>query len=229
MAKSSHEFFVPILASGKGSTAEFVIRATQTGVLQNADTGLVISNNAKAGVFDVAGQLSSQYPNLHIQTAHIGPTPENDMYEDSPIEQTKQESEAIYELIMEQADGRPVVVLLAGYLRKLRGPTLDELVVYNTHPAALPATKGKFGRGAHRHVVRSRLSWSAQYLHRVTENYDEGPVFRKNVFPIPVAPYDASEEVIEKYTDTVEYIAQNTEKAHLPVDFNALLVERAKI
>lgn len=221
--KDRIEYFVPILASGTGTTAEFVIRATQTDVLY-ADTSLVISNNADAGVFDRVEQLNGQY-DLNIQTAHIGPKPGDQKYSDNPYEQTVEESKSIYETIMEQADGRPTVVLLAGYLRKLRGPALDKLDVYNTHPAILPATKGTYGMQAHRKVAQLRLIRSAQILHKVTADYDEGPIVKINKFPVPVAPEGAAKEEIEKIAKAIEGIAQNTEKAHLPKDLDNLLLE----
>jgi hypothetical protein len=61
---------IGILASGSGTTAEYVIRATQTGVL-NAEVQMVISDKEEAGVFDRVGRLNDQY-GLGIDVAHFG-------------------------------------------------------------------------------------------------------------------------------------------------------------
>jgi folate-dependent phosphoribosylglycinamide formyltransferase PurN len=225
-----------ILASGSGTTAEVLIRATLTRVL-DASVDLVISNNENAGVFDRVEQLNSQY-GLQIKTEWVGKQNFPNGATDIPFEQTDAESEEIYELAQNVAYGKIMVVMMAGYLRKVRGALLEECGaqspsepymrsnLFNTHPGILPVTRGYHGRGVHKRVVNLGLRHSAQVLHGVTHGYDEGPKYKTNHFPVPVASADTIDEEREKLVDRVEEIAQSTEKAHLPVDLNNLLSAR---
>jgi phosphoribosylglycinamide formyltransferase-1 len=197
---------IAILASGSGTTAEYVILATQTGVLQ-ANVGLVVCNNApaKAGIFGRVERLNDQY-GLQIPALHIsGKT--HPLGAGKPGEQTLEESEAIAKLCREFS-----LVALLGYMKKVRGALL-ELPIVNTHPAPLPETAGMYGVHAQEHVLASGLGYSAQILHRVTGEYDDGEIIAEH--RVPVKPGDTAESLFDA--------VQATEKAHLPVDLNNLL------
>jgi phosphoribosylglycinamide formyltransferase-1 len=227
---------ITILASGSGTTAEYLIRATQTGVLQ-AEVGLVVSNNENAGVFERVEQLNSQY-NLNIRQEYISRHTHPGGATEDFREQTDYESAAILEAAQEAAFGRMMVIMMAGYLRKIRGPLLNECgldwpdepihisSLYNSHPGILPDTAGYHGRGVHQRVVDLGLQRSAQVLHGVTKSYDEGTAFKTNLFPVPLLHENASEEESQKLIDRVQEIAQATEKSHLPVDLNKLIAIR---
>jgi folate-dependent phosphoribosylglycinamide formyltransferase PurN len=227
---------ITLLASGTGTTAETLIRATQTGVL-NATVDLVISNNPRPEIFDVVPYLNGQYDAVNIKTQWIGKENYPEGATSNPIEQTDEESSAIYESALEAANGRLFIVIMAGYLRKSRGKLQEKLGadnndapivstrLFNTHPAIVPATIGYFGYGAHRRVAELRLPKSAQMLHAVSADYDTGRPYRTHEFPVPVAPENAPENVIDKFAKLIERMAQSTEKAHLPKDTNDLLKE----
>jgi folate-dependent phosphoribosylglycinamide formyltransferase PurN len=224
---------ITILASGSGTTAETLVRATQTGVL-DASVDLIVSNNKDPEIFSIVPYLNGQY-GLDIQTSWIGKGNHPEGATDQPYELTDEESAAIYDRAVEVADGRLFIVLMAGYLRKSRGKLQYELGarssdspivdcrLFNTHPAIVPQTRGYHGSGAHRRVVELRLAESFQMLHAVTADYDMGKPYRKNRFPVPLVPENASEEEIIRATKLVERIAQSTEKSHLPKDTNDLL------
>jgi phosphoribosylglycinamide formyltransferase-1 len=211
---------IGILASGSGTTAEYVIRATQTGVL-NAEVQMVISDKEEAGVFDRVGRLNDQY-GLGIDVAHFGPDQFPDGATENLYEQTDQESTALCEALEEHD---VTLVLLLGYLRKVRGPLLEQFGalpehgspydarMLNTHPGPLPETRGYYGRGVHEKVSELGLTMSAQTLHLVSADYDEGARIASNGFP--VYPNDTPE--------IIEANAQSTEKAHLPSDIESFL------
>jgi phosphoribosylglycinamide formyltransferase-1 len=70
-------------------------------------------------------------------------------------------------------------VCLAGYLRLLPSEILKAFPgrILNVHPALLPkfGGKGMYGQHVHEAVLASGESESGCTVHRVTENYDEGP------------------------------------------------------
>ena len=194
-----------ILASHSGTTAEAVIHATQSGVL-DAEVGLVISNNKNAGVFERTKRLNKQH-GLDIRMKHVT-RPEGT---GTPGVQTPQESETIWKAI--QREGIKNVVLL-GYLRKVVGALLEEPdTIVNSHPGPLPETKGLHSENVQKRVLELGLEYSAQILHDVDEEYDHGKIRKVNI--VPVMPGETF--------DTLTAAVQATEKAFVPVDLNDVL------
>lgn len=195
---------IAILASGSGTTAEHVVHATQTGALR-ADVGLLVTNNYNSPALGRIARLRKQY-GLDISRQVVdkltypgGPG--------EPHEQTLQESEVIADLCA----GFDLIVLL-GYMRKVRGPLLD-LPVVNTHPGLLPATQGKHGKGVQGFVLEQGHQYTGQTLHEVDEEYDHGLIIAEH--KVPVMPLDTME--------SLSAAVQATEKVWLPVDLNNLL------
>lgn len=195
---------IAILASGSGTTAEYVVHATLSGVLQ-ANVGLVITNNSDAGILQRIARLNKQY-HLSIESLHIsgathpgGPA--------QPGEQTDQEAEAIADACREFS-----LVALLGYMKKVRGGLLDRPTV-NTHPGLLPETAGYHGIHVQERTLELGLPHSGQTLHFVNGNYDQGDIIAEHT--VPVMPFDTPQTLFDA--------VQVTEKAHLPVDLNWLV------
>lgn len=196
---------IAILASGSGTTAEYVIHATQTGVLQ-ANVGLVISNNSNAAVFGRVARLNQQY-GLDIAMRHISGKTHPGGFAGEGM-QTDQEAEDIAGL----CSAFDMAVLL-GYMKKVRGPLADRQRAVNTHPGPLPATEGCIGKQAQQVVLDLGLAHSAQTLHWVSEEYDQGDVIAAH--QVPVQPGDTAEALFDA--------VQATEKSWVPVDLGTLL------
>ncbi|MDB5165053.1 MAG: phosphoribosylglycinamide formyltransferase [Candidatus Saccharibacteria bacterium] len=214
-----HYPVITLLASGSGSTAEAVIHATQTGILQ-AEVVQVISNNEDAGVFDRVDRLNKQY-GLGIRKLHIsGQTHPTGAGQRG--EQSLAESEAICAVA---AASNTALVGLVGYMRKVRGELLEEYGalsthtssfdarMLNTHPGPLPHTQGYHGIHVQEKVLEDGLSYSAQTTHAVAADYDTGSVFRSH--PVPVMPGDTAEDLSQN--------VQTTEKVWLPIDIQDYL------
>jgi phosphoribosylglycinamide formyltransferase-1 len=214
---------IAILASGSGTTAESLIHATQSGVL-HADVCLVISNNENAGVFERTKRMNAQY-DLDIQIMHINGV----THADGPGvkgEQTLAESAAI--AAAAKHAGVDLIVLL-GYMKKVRGDLLQaygglpvhtsmyQARMLNTHPGPLPESAAQFGRGVQQIILDTKLGYSAQTLHVVTDEYDMGQTVA--VHRVPVLSSDTA--------DTLFDSVQLTEKAYLPVDVEIFLNEQA--
>jgi folate-dependent phosphoribosylglycinamide formyltransferase PurN len=227
---------ITLLTSGDGTTAEYLVRATQTGILA-AEVSLVISSSDNVPVFDTVARLNDEH-GLKIDTECIGKDTHPGGATDDPNEQTDEESAAILERAQNAASGKMMVIMMVGYFRKVRGPLMKECgsgwvnervessSLYKSHLGIVPATRDYHGRDVHRRVVDLRLSQSAQVLQGVAWGSNDGPIWARHSFRVPVAPEGASEEEKERITDEVERIAQKTEEKHLPKDLNNLLKAR---
>ncbi|MCS7085756.1 MAG: phosphoribosylglycinamide formyltransferase, partial [Bacteroidia bacterium] len=86
----------------------------------------------------------------------------------------------------ERLDGARLV-FLAGYLKKLPAPVVHRHFAVNLHPSLLPkfGGKGMYGLHVHRAVLAAGEKQTGITLHRVSENYDEGPILFQASLPVP--------------------------------------------
>ena len=203
-----HRPGIAIMASGSGTTAEAVIRATQTEIL-DAEIGLIICSRppVEAGIYErkvwLNEELGLDIPVIHIsgKTYPGGPRAKG--------EQTEEEAEAIAEAL----GNKFVLTLLAGYMRKVHPLVLADRDVINTHPGPLPQTAGMYGVNVQKHVLETGLGYSAHTVHLVDENYDTGPVIA--VHKVPVLSHHTAETLFDD--------VQIVEKENLPKDMDELL------
>lgn len=195
---------IAILASGSGTTAEALIHATQSGVL-NASVKLVITNKEDAGILQKIERFNKQ--GLDIKTLVINGTTHPG--EAAKGEQTPAEAQAIYDAVRE---ANIDLILLLGYLRKVMPPLLD-LKILNTHPGLLPATRGLHGEHVQEFVLDNHHEMTGQTLHEVIAEYDSGKVIAEHT--LPVMPWDTVE--------TLNASVQLMEKAYIGVDVNNYL------
>lgn len=166
-----------LLASHRGSNVQAVVEACRSGRL-DARPGVVISNNASAGVLQFAESAG-------IPTRRIG-GPE---YADDRVR-----DDAILETL--QAHGVDLVLLL-GYM-KLLGPRTTAAYrgrILNTHPALLPrhGGRGMYGIRVHEAVLAAGDVETGVTLHLVDEQYDHGDVVAQT--RVPVLPGDTVESL----------------------------------
>lgn len=213
---------IAILASGGGTTAEALIHATQTGMV-DADVKLVIASKPDTGIFGRIDRLNKQY-RLGIKALHISGLTHPDGA-GKRGEQTMAESSAI----SDEIDKHDIsLVALLGYMKKVRGPLLErygslpghesifQARLINTHPGPLPQTRGLAGLSAQEKVLELGMAHSAQTLHVVAEDYDTGVIYAEHC--VPVMPGDTA--------DSLFAAVQATEKAHLPADINRFLADQ---
>ncbi len=193
-----------ILGSGGGTTAEALIHATQSGVL-NADVVLVITNKENAGILQKVERFNKQ--GLDIKTLVINGQTHPGIA--GRGEQTPAEAQAIYDAIKEEGID---LVLLLGYLRKVMPPLLD-LRILNTHPGLLPVTRGYHGEDVQAFVLENHHEFTGQTLHEVNEEYDSGKTVAEH--KLPVMPWDTVE--------SLNVAVQIMEKAYIGVDADAYL------
>jgi phosphoribosylglycinamide formyltransferase 1 len=221
-----HKPKIAILASGSGSTAEAVIRATQDGRL-DAEVQLLISNNPGAGVFDRAQRLDPD-----IETFCVN----KDLFpfrkrEKRARGQSLAESERICRLLSERSIGH---VAALGYTIVITGDTLREYGwreeyaehgdsgkymarMSNSHPGILPETADTVGLKSSERVLDLGLPETAHIFHIVAKEIDAGPVLAST--PVSVESDDTAETLFGK--------VQLVEKAVLPVAIDRFLKEQA--
>jgi hypothetical protein len=164
------------------ATIEALVAASQANIL-NADIDLVVSNREESAPFDTAKSLSDRY-GVEIRTEHISQYTHERGETADLAEQTDSESAAILEAAEEASFGKMSIILLAGYLRKVRGPLLDRCGstwphepirvsnLYNNHLGPLPSTAGCYGDEIFRRVAENGKGTSAQVLQGVTTGYN---------------------------------------------------------
>ncbi len=208
-----HKPSIVILASGGGSTAEAVIRATTEDNVLDAEVGLIICSRppSEAGIYDRIAGLNTEFgldiPVLHISghTHPEGPRAKG--------EQTEAEAEAIAEAIAKERGGRFILTLLAGYLPKVHPLVFENEIVINTHRGPLPQTAGMYGFAIEEYVLGNRLPFSEHVVHTVDGGYDTGLVIARR--RVPVLPHHTVESLFED--------VHAVEIRELPNDINDLL------
>lgn len=152
-----------VLASGRGSNLEAIIKASRSGRL-NAVVVLVVSDRADARALKRAQRWE-------IEGIHLSPKsfPDKEAYEGEIVRLFK-------------ARGVELVVL-AGYMR-IVGPTLLLAFpqrVMNIHPALLPSFPGL---EAQRQALEHGVKVSGCTVHFVDAGVDTGPIILQRAVPV---------------------------------------------
>jgi phosphoribosylglycinamide formyltransferase 1 len=154
---------IAIFASGGGSNAEVIIKTLPQLLLEKNTTAtisLILTNNAKAGVLNIAMQNN-------IPTAII-----------NLKDKTTSEIDTTYLNILKAHDINFIV--LAGYLKKIPATITNAFPqkIINIHPALLPAYggAGMYGIHVHNAVVHAGEKQSGITIHYVNEKYDDGAI-----------------------------------------------------
>jgi len=159
---------IAIFASGGGSNAEAIIRAAFEGRL-SAEVGLVVSNNADAGVLQRAKALEVNY---------------------TTIDQRNFDSEESYIIaLFNVLDENGIdFIALAGYLKLVQPKLINKYKnkITNIHPALLPSFGGKgfYGKKVHDAVLEAGCKVSGVTVHLVSESYDRGPIISQLTVPV---------------------------------------------
>jgi formyltetrahydrofolate-dependent phosphoribosylglycinamide formyltransferase len=156
---------IAVLGSGAGSNFAALLDAIHSGAL-NAEVTLALTDESDSRFL----LLAKQY---HLPTAVIDCGPH-------PLRTTPASQQAIYDHLL---DARPDVVVLAGFMRILKDPTLsafaDRLV--NVHPSLLPQFKGRY---AVRDALASGEPNTGCTVHLVIPEIDAGRILAQSSVPI---------------------------------------------
>ncbi len=152
---------IAIFAGGGGSNAEVIIKTLPTYMeKETAAITVVISNNEKAGVINVASFYKIPCETVSLKNK-------------TDFQQAK-----LYFEILEKYEVDFIV--LAGYLKKLPKEITTAFPgkIVNIHPALLPAYggPGMYGKHVHEAVIAAEEKESGITIHYVDEVYDHGQI-----------------------------------------------------
>lgn len=163
-----------ILASGSGTNAEALMKHFAS--VEGVNVGLVLTNNAKAGVIQRAERFD-----VHCEVF------------------TKSQMQSDW--LVETLHARSIdFVVLAGFLLMIP-PALIEAYpdkIINIHPALLPkfGGKGMYGQHVHEAVIAAKETQSGISIHLVNEHYDEGHILFQATCPVDST--DSADDVATK-------------------------------
>ena len=171
-------FKISVLISGGGTTLKNLIECQSRGEL-NADIALVISNNPAARGLEYAAQAN-------ISTLVIN---------HKDFDQIETFSESIFDAVRKTGVG---LVVMGGFLRRLKIPSDFENRVINIHPSLIPSFcgKGYYGTRVHRGVIEYGCKVSGCTVHFVDDQYDHGPIIAQKT--VPVRNDDTSDDLARR-------------------------------
>jgi phosphoribosylglycinamide formyltransferase-1 len=152
---------VVIIGSGRGSNAEAILQAQQTGRLGRAKVVHIFSDRPDAGILALGARFG-------VPVDFIDPAPYK----------TKLDGDAEQRYIAAIAACEPALIVLAGFMRVLKPPFLKKFEgkIINLHPSLLPSFPGLDGIGQ---AFRSGVKETGCTVHYVTPEVDGGPVIEQ--------------------------------------------------
>ena len=163
-----------ILGSGKGSNCRALLEAIRAGTLP-ARARVVISDVLDAPILDIAREFS--VPNAYLPPGQF---------------RTRLEPNVETELVRMLRDAGVDLVVLAGFMRVLKSPTLEAFRrrIINIHPSLLP----KFpGLEAWKQALAAGETVTGCTVHYVDEKIDHGDIIAQR--QVPILPSDSAESL----------------------------------
>jgi phosphoribosylglycinamide formyltransferase-1 len=163
---------IGILGSGKGSNARAILERIREGRLC-AEARVVISDVFDAGILDIAREFG--VPHAYLPPGQF---------------RTKLEPEAEHALVQMLRDAAVELVVLAGFMRVLKAPTLAAFPhgIINIHPSLLPKYPGL---EAWKQALAAGDSVTGCTVHYVDAGIDSGEIIAQR--EVPILPNDTSE------------------------------------
>lgn len=149
---------VVILGSGRGSNAEAILKAQQSGELGRAKVVQIFADKPEAGILALG-------PRFGVSADFLDAAPYK----------TKLDGEAEQAYIAAITACRADLIVLAGFMRVLKMPFISafERKIINLHPSLLPSFPGLDGIGQ---AFRRGVRITGCTVHYVTVDVDGGPI-----------------------------------------------------
>ena len=163
---AAHEKFrLGVLGSGKGSNFVAIAEACASGAAP-AEVALVISDVAEAGILERARER--KVPARYVNPGKF---------------RTKLDEEAEREYIAALQEAKVDLVVLAGFMRILKGEFLRAFAqrVINIHPALLPSFPGL---EAWKQALDYGVKFTGVTVHFVDQGIDTGPIIAQATVPV---------------------------------------------
>jgi phosphoribosylglycinamide formyltransferase-1 len=165
---------IGILGSGKGSNCRAILERIRDGKLA-ADPRIVVADVADAGILDIAKEFG--VPAVYVPPGKF---------------RTKLEPDAEQSLVQALRDACADLVVLAGFMRVLKAPTLDAFPhrIINIHPSLLPNFPGL---EAWKQALAAGADVTGCTVHYVDAGVDSGEIIAQR--EVPVLPNDTPESL----------------------------------
>ena len=169
----SSRFRLGILGSGKGSNMAAIADACQSGEVP-AEIAIVASDVASSGILEKA--RSRGLPAVHVAPGNF---------------RTKLADEAEAQYVRVLRDAGVNLVVLAGFMRILRGEFLRHfpLRVINVHPSLLPAFPGL---EAWKQALDYGVKVTGCTVHFLDLGVDTGPIIAQQTVPVEIGDTPAT-------------------------------------
>ncbi|MEO5720148.1 MAG: phosphoribosylglycinamide formyltransferase [Chthoniobacterales bacterium] len=168
---------IGILGSGKGSNCRAILERIRDGSLC-AEARVVIADVFDAGILGIANEFG--VPNAYLPPGKF---------------RTRLEPEAERALVARLRDATVELVVLAGFMRVLKAPTLEAFPhrILNIHPSLLP----KFpGLHAWKQALEAGETVTGCTVHYVDAGVDTGEILGQR--EVPILPNDTPETLHER-------------------------------
>jgi phosphoribosylglycinamide formyltransferase-1 len=163
-----------ILGSGKGSNCRAILESIRSGTL-SAEARLVISDVLDAPILEIAREFS--VPNAYLPPGQF---------------RTRLEPNVEAQLVRMLRDAEVELVVLAGFMRVLKAPTLEAFQrrIINIHPSLLP----KFpGLEAWKQALEAKETVTGCTVHYVDDKIDHGDIIAQR--EVLILPNDTTESL----------------------------------
>ncbi len=172
---------IAIFSSGGGSNAAVIMKTLGSFIKkETASLAVVISNNEKAGVVNIAADHNIPCEIILLKN-----------------KTDAQQTEAYFKLFEKY---KIEFIVLAGYLKKLPKEITNAYPkkIINIHPALLPAYggAGMYGQFVHKAVISAGETQSGITVHYVDEVYDHGQIIFQE--KCAVEKNDTAEDLAKK-------------------------------
>ena len=163
-----------ILGSGKGSNCRAILEAIRAGTLP-ARACVVISDVLDAPILEIAREFS--VPNAYLPPGQF---------------RTRLEPNVETELVRMLREAGVDLVVLAGFMRVLKSPTLKAFPrrIINIHPSLLPKFPGLEGW---KQALAAGETVTGCTVHYVDEKIDHGDIIAQR--QVPILPNDSAESL----------------------------------
>ena len=159
-------FRISVLISGGGTTLKNLLAVHAAGNL-SVEIVNVVSSNPSAGGLEYARAANIS------TTTHVR----------KEFENTAEFSQAIFQ---DCRDANSDLIVMGGFLKRVKIP--DDFVnrVINIHPSLIPAFCGKgcYGNRVHQGVIDYGCKISGCTVHLVDDQYDHGPIIAQQTVPV---------------------------------------------
>lgn len=180
---------IGVMVSGGGTNLQALIDAVNSGIIENGEISLVLSN--KAGVYSLERGKNAGIPTAVVEKKNC-------------TDQKDFEAKLIAELESHEVE----LIVLAGFMAILSKDFTDKYAkrIINVHPSLIPSFCGEgfYGLRVHRAALEKGVKVSGATVHFVNEIPDGGRIIAQKA--VEVQPGDTPEVLQRRVMEQAEWV-----------------------